>query len=201
MRKENLKSVAAGALAFIVAVPVFAQSRGDYRRNDNNNDYNNNRNNPASRSYRENERITMQGKVSSFTKERDGYRMQLDRGRESYWVPQSYFRNRTPRVGISITLGGVWRGGSVYVDDVNWPDDGAYRGRGAYDQQFIRGRVERVDRRDGIVWLREARTGRSISVDLRGNQERLLRRGEYVELTGSWQRNGVFNAYRIDNIR
>ena|SRR6185369_5507766 len=199
MRKENLKSVAAGALAFVVAVPVFAQSRGDYRNNDNrDNNYNRN-DTQSSRSYRENERITMQGKVTSFTHERDGYRVQLDRGRESYWVPQSYFRNRAPRVGISVVFGGVWRGGSVIVDDVNWPEDG-YRGR-AYDQQFVRGTVERVDRRDGLVWLREARTGRSISVDLRGNQERRLRRGDYVELTGSWQRDGVFTAYRIDGIR
>jgi hypothetical protein len=199
MRKENLKSVAAGALAFVVAVPVFAQSRGDYRNNNNDNrDYNRN-DTQSSRSYRENERITMQGKVTSFTHERDGYRVQLDRGRESYWVPQSYFRNRAPRVGISVVFGGVWRGGSVIVDDVNWPEEG-YRGR-AYDQQFVRGTVERVDRRDGLVWLREARTGRSISVDLRGNQERRLRRGDYVELTGSWQRDGVFTAYRIDGIR
>jgi len=198
MRNRNLKSVAAGALALVVAVPMFAQSRGDYR-GDRDNRHNND-NGAASRSYRENQRVTAQGKVSSFTRERDGYRVQLDRGRESYWVPQSYFRNRGRdlRVGINVVFGGVWRGGSVYVDDVNWPDDGYYNDSG---RQFVRGRVERIDRRDDMAWLRDARSGRTITVDLRGNQDRQLRRGDYVELSGRWTRDGIFSAYRIDDIR
>ena len=58
------------------------------------------------------------GSIRSFSRERDGYRVQLDRGRESFWVPQSYFRNRGRsldirdlRRGDSVELSGTWYGG------------------------------------------------------------------------------------------
>jgi hypothetical protein len=194
MKSTNLKSVAAGALAFIVAVPMFAQSRGDQRRDQNRNQDNHS---SQSRSYRENQRITAQGKVSSFTRERDGYRVHLDRGRESYWVPQSYFRNRGRdlRVGISVVFGGIFRGGDVYVDDVNY-NDGYNQGQG-----YVRGVIQEVDYRGGTAWVRDEATGRPITVDLKRNNDRRLRRGDYVELSGQWGRDGIFDAYRIERVR
>jgi len=196
MKSKSLKSVGTAALAFIVAVPMFAQSRNDQRRGNDNRD--DRQSSSSSHSYRENQRVTAQGKVSSFTKERDGYRVQLDRGRESYWVPQSHFRNRGRdlRVGVSVVFGGIFRGGSVYVDDVNWGDNG----RG-YDQGYVRGVIQQVDYRGGTAWLRDEATGRPITVDLRGNNDRRLRRGDYVELSGRWGRDGIFDAYRIERVR
>jgi len=193
VKNTNLKSVAAGALAFIIAVPMFAQSRNDQRR-DRNQDDRSYSSSSASRSYRENQRITAQGKVSSFTRERDGYRVRLDRGRESYWVPQSYFRGRDLRVGISVVFGGIFRGGDVYVDDVNYAD-------GAYGQGYVRGVIQEVDYRGGTAWVRDAATGRPITVDLRRDNGRRLRRGDYVELSGQWGRDGIFDAYRIERVR
>jgi uncharacterized protein YdeI (BOF family) len=198
MRKQNLKSVGVGALALLMSVPVFAQSRNDFRGDRQHDDYRNENNrSSSSRSYRENERVTVQGKVSSFTHERNGYRVQLDRGRDSYWVPESYFRNRgrNLRVGISVVLGGVFRGGSIYVDDVNYPD-----GYG-YGQGYVRGVIQGIDYRAGTAWLRDDASGRSITVDLRRTNERRLRRGEYVELSGSWDRGGLFDVYRIERVR
>jgi hypothetical protein len=146
--------------------------------------------------YRENQRINASGKVSSFNRERDGYRVQLDRG-QSFWVPQSTFGNRARdlRVGVSINLGGIFRGGSIYADAVSWPDQ-AY----GYDQGFIRGVVQRVDYRTGTVWLQDDASGRLIAADVNGRALRTLRRGEYVELTGQWIRGGVFDVASI-NIR
>ena len=194
MKKQNLKSVGVGALALLMSVPVFAQSRNDYR-GDRQQDYRN-----SNRSYRENQRVTAQGKISSFTPERDGYRVRLDRGRESYWVPSSYFRNRghNIRVGINVVLGGVFRDGSVYVDDVNYPDGGYY---GNYDQGLVRGVIEGIDYRAGTAWLRDNGSGRAITVDLRRINERRFRRGDYVELSGSWDRGGLFDVYRVERVR
>jgi hypothetical protein len=159
--------------------------------------------------YRENDRVTLQGKVTSFNRENSGYRMQLDRGNTSFWVPESYFRNRARdlRVGVSISLGGIFRRGAVYVDAVSWPDDNGYGyGNGAYDNGYLRGVVDRVDLRRGAVWLRDDRSGRLIEVDLRRDRHsRLnvddLRRGDFVELSGSWIRGGIFAADRIDSVR
>ena len=205
------KAAGAGAIALLLATPAFAQSRGDWNRNNNNNDRNGqgsyqrdngNRSNDNN-SYRENQRINATGKVTSFSRERDGYRVQLDRG-QSFWVPQSTFGNRARdlRVGVSITLGGIFRGGSIYADAVSWPDQ-YDRGYGnGYDRGFVRGVVDRVDYRTGTVWLRDAASGRIITADVNGRSAiRSLRRGEYVELTGQWIRGGVFDVARIDNIR
>ncbi len=71
----------------------------------------------------------------------------------------------------------------------------------------IAGTVERIDyRRDAIV-LRDGRSGRTILVDMdrvehRRRQADLsdIRRGDFVRLTGEWERGG-FEAYRIDDIR
>jgi hypothetical protein len=195
-----VKAVGVVALALMTVAPAFAQSRGERgARNDSGRS-----GRSEARTYRDNDRVSVSGHVTSFSRERDGYRVHLDRGRESFWVPQSYFRNRGRglRVGVQIVLGGVFRGGSVYVDDVNWPDGGY--DRYGYDDS-VAGIVERVDVRSGIADLRDDRSGRVIRVDLRSSGRRGLdasdmRRGDYVELSGQWS-GGVFEAYNIDAIR
>jgi hypothetical protein len=163
------------------------------------------------RRYRENERITMQGKVTSFARENNGYRLRLDRDNSSFWVPDSYFRNHTSdlRVGVSLSLGGVFRGGSVYVDAVTWPEGyGTVRGnnRGSYNDVLVRGVVDRVDARRSVVWLRDDRSRKVIEVDMHGERRgglniADLRRGDRVEVSGDWTRNGIFDANRIEDIR
>lgn len=195
----------AAALATLLSTSAFAESRNQ------NGTWRNNRDERGSRqsSYRDNERVTVQGRVRSFRQERDGYRLNLDRDRYSYWVPGSHFRNRSRglRVGINLRLGGVFRGGSIYVDNVGWPDDGYYNNDG-YRDQYLRGVVERVDLRRDILVLRDDDSGRYVSVDMRRTDSRRnrsidlndLRRGDYVNLSGDWSR-GVFTAYRIENVR
>jgi hypothetical protein len=160
-------------------------------------------------SYRDNQRVTMAGRVSSFSRERDGYRVQLDRGNQSFWVPSARLRNggRDLRAGVSISLGGIFRGGMINVDAVSWPgDNGGSYNRGGYDQGLVRGVVDRVDYRTGALRLRDDATGRLIDVDMRstarGSRVDLndLRRGDAVTLSGEWLRGNVFSAYRIDSV-
>jgi hypothetical protein len=203
MTRWATKAAGAGAIALLLATPAFAQSRGDR-----NQDQNQRRDTRDSRDSRDNQRVTASGKISSFSHERDGYRVRLDNDNRSYWVPQSAFGNRARdlRAGISIGLGGVFRGGSIYVDAVSWPNDGygyGNRAGGGYDNGFVRGVVERVDVRDGTLRVREARTGRIITADLAGgrygrSELRGLRRGDFVELSGQWIRGGVFDVARIE---
>lgn len=84
--------------------------------------------------------------------------------------------------------------------------------RDRYDRRdrvaTVGGVVERVDLRRDVIVLREARSGRSIVVDMDRLDERRrrradltdLRRGDYVRLTGEWDRDG-FEAHRIDDIQ
>src|SRR2546423_5912608 len=186
MSKWATKAAGAGAVALLLATPAFAQSRGGWNQNRDQNrsqDQNQRRDNRDSRDsrgtndYRENQRINASGKISSFSHERDGYRLRLEGNDRSFWVPQSSFGNRARdlRAGISIGLGGVFRGGSIYVDAVSWPNDGyGYDNRGGYnngyDNGFVRGVVERIDFRDGTLRLREERSGRIITADIAGGR-------------------------------
>ena len=204
------------SLGLLLTTSAFA----DYRHQDQTDRRDSNRDRGRSESnrggnnfnYRENDRVNLQGRVTSFNRENNGYRMQLDRGNTSFWVPESYFRNRARdlRVGVSLSLGGIFRRGSVYVDAVSWPDDYGYGnngyGNGGYDNGYLRGVVDRVDFRRGTVWLRDDRSGRLVEADLRSDRYgRLniddLRRGDFVELSGSWIRGAVFAADRIDSVR
>jgi hypothetical protein len=219
--KWATKAAGAGAVALLLATPAFAQSRGDWSRNSNSNrgaqssqtrgdnhgqynqgQYNRSNQNQAqnqtanrsfdqsrTNSYRENQRVTTSGRITSFNRERDGYRVQLDRGRESYWVPES--RGRGLRVGLSINFGGIFRGGSVFVDNVGY----------GYDNGYVRGVIDRVDYRTGTVWLQDQASGCEIRADVgSGYALRGLHRGEFVELTGQWIGGGVFDVARIANI-
>jgi hypothetical protein len=200
--KWATKAAGAGAVALLLATPSFAQSRGDWSRNNNSDrnkqtiDARNNGDRSNNNGYRENQRFNESGKVSSFNRERDGYRVQLDRGR-SFWVPESRFGNRARelRPGLSITFGGVFRGGAFSVDAVSWPDQ---YNRG-YANGFVRGVVERVDYRSGTLVVRDQATGRLITADVtRGTNN--LRRGDVVGLTGQWIRSGVFDVARVDHL-
>ncbi|HEX3067366.1 MAG TPA: hypothetical protein VHX14_02245, partial [Thermoanaerobaculia bacterium] len=161
--KWAAKAAGAGAIALLLAAPSFAQSRGDGIRNSDRGRQTIDARSGDNRAngYHENQRVTISGKVSSFSRERDGYRVHLDRG-QSYWVPQSSFGNRFGdlRPGISINLGGIFRGGSIYFDAVSWP--GTVAGR-AYGVGYVRGVVDRIDYRNGTLIVRDLANGRLIT--------------------------------------
>jgi hypothetical protein len=204
----TMKVVGAASLAFVLATPMFAQSRDSFRGNESSRGRTqtsersqSSRNDRASTyGYRENQRVEADGRVSSFTPERDGYRVQLEGRRDSYYVPRSQFgRGHDLRVGLEVRLGGIFRGSTIYVDAVHWPDQRGYD-RAAY----VTGIVDRVDARSETVWLRTG--GRLLAVDMRnatrGSRDlRQLRRGDSISLSGEWQRGGTFEAYRIEDLR
>lgn len=205
-----MKNAGAGALAVMMTTSVFAApapARND-RGNDGGNGRHNNQRNESRgdsrRTYRNNERVNISGSVSAFSRERDGYRVYLDRNRDSYWIPSSRLgnRGRDLRVGVSVVLGGIFRGGRIDVDAISWPGD---RG-GAYRDDYVRGTVERVDYRNGVLLLRESATRRTIEVDMRDTRRTSridlgdLRRGDEITVSGEWLRGGVFSADRIESV-
>lgn len=100
--------------------------------------------------------------------------------------------------------------GTAAMADDSWRDsrrndsrnDSRYERRD--DRDLLRGEVERVDRRRNVVLLRASRGGRAVLVQMpersRGVDVDQLRRGDHVTFVGDWSRNGVFTAWRIDDV-
>lgn len=211
--KKTLKMMAIGAVVVMTAgASAFAEPRPQ-------NETNGNWRNDSQRSEGRRSQ-TMEGRVRSFNREGDGYRVQFDRDDRWYHVPQSAFRGRHNelRIGVSLRLGGYFGGNDFYADSLEFIDGAYYndnrdnrdnRGyRNGYGNDFVSGLVERVDFRRGTLLLRDARSGRRIDVVMAaGSRNRRgvdlddVRRGDRISLSGDWRRGNVFEAYNIDSIR
>ena len=214
---------AAAALTMIVTASASAEERhrdgtwrdnGGSRDNRDNGSYRNDSRND-NRGYRNetrnNNRFSERGRIRSFTRERDGYRVFLDNGARPYWIPASRLGRHRLSVGLDLRLGGIFNGSYIEVDALGWPgdpyyNDGYYNNGGYYNDGYLSGYVERIDFRYGTILLRDDRSGRTIEVDMRSTGGRRgldfgdLRRGDRVTLQGSWG-GGYFHAYRIDSVR
>ena len=181
-------------------------------------------------------RVTMLGRINRYERDRGGYRIWFGGSAFPYWVPESYFFRRHIGIGLDLRLGGIFRNGSVYVDAFGWPGDpyytdpyyyndgyyndgyyndgysgvgygvvGAYS-NGAY-HNGLRGIVDSVDYRAGVLYLRDDYSRRVIVVDMRRVDRRSsridfgdVRPGDRISLTGAWLSDGQFAAARIDGV-
>ena len=218
--KKISKFAAVLAVTATFAASTFAEERprngsDDWRggRGDGRYERNERRGDRNDRGYRRHERnLSAQGRVSALHRDGGGYRVQIDRGNQWYYVPSSAWRgnrNFDLRVGVSIRLGGGYYDdrGYIYCSEADYYEDYGYRDRG-YNNGYVAGTVRRVDYRRDILEIRDERTGRIVTVDAkradrsrrRGIDVSDLRRGDYVELEGEWLRGHVFMAYRIDGV-
>lgn len=143
--------------------------------------------------------ISVEGRVRSAVRDRDGYRVYLERSTYSFFVPASLLGRRPLRAGAEVRLDGVLRGGTVWVDDIDWRDR-----IDRYDDT-VTGRVDRFNRFEQRIVIRDDR-GRMIDIDLRSVDERHRRfdigdihRGDRITVRGRWER-GTFYAFRIENV-
>jgi len=161
--------------------------------------------------HRDDDRVTAEGRITRVIRERGGFRIELDRGRDSYWVPEGRLGGRDLSIGLAVRIRGIFRGDIVVVDDLGYPDGGYAYGDGRdyrdYRDREVRGIIDRVNYRLGYLILRE-RDGDVIKVDMRPvNRARRepdiddLRRGDAIAISGDWTRDGLFRAERIDRIR
>lgn len=98
---------------------------------------------------------------------------------------------------------------SMFGMSASAADDWRHSRRDRYerrdDRDFLRGVVQRVDGRRGVVFVREGRGGRPIPVQMtrrhrRGLDIGDLRRGDIVTFVGDWKRGGIFEARRIADL-
>lgn len=160
--------------------------------------------------YRDRGRVTNHGRITRYSHEHGGYRVWLQGVPYAYWIPEAHWRNNW-RIGIGISLGGIFRNGMIYADVYDNPyyNDPYYGGSyGRYNDDYVSGYVDSIDYRTGRLWLQDERNGRLVTIDTRsidprvsGIDARDLRRGDRVTVVGQWLRGDVFAAGRIDSVR
>jgi hypothetical protein len=142
--------------------------------------------------------ISAEGRVRSISREGNGYRVRLDRGGYSFFVPEARFRMWPLRAGLSIRIGG-------YLNPLGYVDayDLGPLGGPVYTSGDLRGIVESVDYRRGTLAVRDDISGSFVTVILRRNDSRMdhLRSGDFVDFSGAWDRGGVFEAYLLEDFR
>jgi hypothetical protein len=158
--------------------------------------------------------VRSEGRIRSISRERGVYRIELDRSRNVFYARNLEVRNggryrmhvKDLRIGQLVRLyGEVDRRGEVRVTAADWIASG--EGRRRNDDAVIGGTIERLDHRRNTVVIREARSGRFVTVLVRedrgerGLDHHDLRRGDSVRFAGEWNGNGRFEAYRIDGVR
>ena len=159
--------------------------------------------------------VTVQGRISDIDRDRNQFVIRLDRGGYVLFAaPQTRVETASNRRGRTSlrqlergdairAVGTVDRGGRMKVDRITLireEDD-----RGGADDRYLTGIVQSVDRRGEVLWVEVQRTGRIVAVDVRRvdrNSRRIdvddLRRGDRITVRGDWQRNGRFEAERVE---
>ena len=162
------------------------------------------------------------GRISRFSHERGGYRVWVDGGRFPLWIPEARI-SLFPRlrVGLSLRVGGYYDP-LGFIEAYDYYDGygaggygaggygsvgygaggygaGGY-GAGGYSSGVLRGVVETVDYRRGTMVLRDDVSGNFVTAIIRDRRLESLRPGDYAEISGDWNRSGVFEALRLEDV-
>jgi hypothetical protein len=157
--------------------------------------------------------VSVEGRVTNITRERNGYRVVLDRGGYAFWVRDLNIERHghgAIRMGANIRINGVYepRFGVVVADAFDWLGEPA-PAPGYRNAILIRGSIDKINRREETLWLR-LEDGRYVSVDMRRNDRHWnnrgvdigdLHRGDRVTLSGNWSRRDLFLVNHVESVR
>ncbi len=182
---KNVSSIAAVGLALLLSVPAFALANPIQYQRVQNTDVNG--------------RITTQGQITRIAREGNMYRITLNNGGFSYFVPVTMARDRDLRVGDTVTLSGYPSENGVTVDLVtplNHPYYGTVTGP-------MTATVLSTNRRLNYLTVRDEATGRRLKIDVRNMDTRRsvnvwrLRAGDRVVVNGNWENRNTFDAMTV----
>ena len=150
------------------------------------------------------DRISTQGQITSINREGDQFRVVLNRGSYTYFVPVASIRNRDIRIGDQVRIGGVVAGDSVnadyisFVGEPEYRNDPAYRGVPYGQSGWMSGTVLSVNRRLNYVTIRDDQSGLPVKIDVRNMDTRRsvnvwrTRNGDHISVNGSWSNRDTF---------
>jgi len=179
MKNKQLTVVAAvvGLMLLLSSAAAFAQDNYQYRA----------------------DRISTQGRITTMTREGDQYRVTLNQGAYTYYVPVS-----------TVRIDGLISGDVVNADMVAFPGEASYardpmyRGVPYGSIGWMSGVVQSTNRHMGYLTVRDDANGINYKIDVR-NMDRSrpinvwgLRPGDHITINGGWENRNTFNATRIE---
>jgi hypothetical protein len=154
--------------------------------------------------------ISTQGRITSISQEGDQYRISLNHGGYSYYVPMTVARSHNLHVGDRVRLGGVISNDAVNVDMIALPGepsylrDPAYRGVPFGSTGWLSGTIDSTNRHLGYLTIRDDASGNLYKIDVRHMTSHRpvnlwdARPGDHVTVNGSWERPDLFDARRVE---
>jgi hypothetical protein len=156
-------------------------------------------------------RITYQGHVTSMVADGSGYRVTLDNGGYSYWVPSATVSDRNIRVGDYVRFDGYGNNGLVTVDSAAWLGGRDYNPDYNNNQPMYSAApvgmmtavVQNVNRHYNYITVRDQVTNRLVKIDVRRMDTRdsvnvwRLRPGDRINVAGGWENHNTFQADRV----
>jgi len=155
-------------------------------------------------------RISTTGRISRITRVGDQYRVTLDHGAYTYWVPAATAGNRDLRVGDRVRIDGMVTNGGVNANlialsgEPTYANDPMYHGVPYGSAGWMSATVLNVNHRLNYMRVRDDATGMAYKIDLSHmNTLRPVnvwnaRPGDHIAVRGSWEDNNLFRASRIE---
>lgn len=192
-KKSAFALVAASGFAVLLSSALIAapqpQDRGEYQ-------------------YRA-DRISTQGQITSIRREGDRYRIVLNHGSYTYYVPAAMILSRDIRVGDLVRIGGGVSGDDVIADyiafsgDAGYASDPSYRGVPYGSNGWMSGTVMSTNRRLNYITIRDDSSGLPVKIDVRNMDTKRsvnvwrTRTGDHVSVDGSWENRETFKGLRV----
>ena len=155
------------------------------------------------------DRVSSQGRITSITRVGDQFRVELNHGAYTYYVPMSMVNGSELQIGAVVRIGGLVNGEAVNADYFaleGWPTyahDPMYRDVPYGSRGWMSGTVVDTNRRLNFITVRDDATGNMFKIDTRAMDTKRSVNvwrttvGDHVNVNGSWENHNTFRADRI----
>jgi hypothetical protein len=166
------------------------------------------------RGFNSGQRFFGRGRIDRIVPFHGGFRVWLGGWGYPFFVPYRFWNPWRFRVGLFVGFNCFYDPLGYYsvYDPYYYPypppavygpqvyrDGGDYRDNSAYGGTVVRGTVQSVDLPRDTMWVNDEVTHRVITVLMPPDRQlNTVRVGDYVEVSGDWQSDGVFDAHALD---
>lgn len=166
------------------------------------------------RGFNSGDRFFGRGRVERFAACRGGYNVWLGGWGYPFFVPYRYWNPFRFRIGLFVGFNAFYDPlgyysvydpwyypyppPTVYVERPAYRD-GDYRDGDEYGSTVVRGTVQSVDLSRDTMWVNDEASRRVVTVLMPPDRAlNSVRAGDYVEVSGDWKSDGVFDGHALD---